>query len=259
MAAIAEIEPSHVMLPAPDGRTIDLNVWAAPKEKGIVVYSHGFNGSPAAYQRILSAWASHGFTVIAPLHVDSLRHPQHAQYDNGQAFTTRLTDLAVARGFARQTHASRPIVVAGHSFGSLMSMIAGGAVTVAGPLGDPEVKGVIAFSTAGDVPPLVQPETYQGLTGPLLLVSGDQDRVQGFVTDPSDHRHPYELSPVGDKTMITFSGADHELVANADDADFAVLIEATEAFLDAYGLGDAVAKARLTALPAPDGVTIERR
>ena len=258
-AATAGIAATHIMVPAPDGRTIDLNVWTAPDEKGVVVYSHGFNGAPAAYQRILSAWAAHGFTVIAPLHVDSLRHPQHDQYDNRQAFTTRLVDLAVARGFARQTHAGKAIVAAGHSFGSLMSIIEGGAVTAAGPLGDPEVKGVIAFSTAGDLPTLIRPTTYQGLSEPLLLVTGDQDRVQGYVTDPADHRHPYELSPAGDKTLITFTGADHELVGNADDADFALLVEATEDFLDAYGLGDAAARARLASLPAPAGVTIERR
>ncbi|CAN5172282.1 alpha/beta hydrolase [soil metagenome] len=258
-ATTAEIAATHVMIPAPDGRTIDMSVWTAPDEKGVVVYSHGFGGSPQAYHRILSEWAQHGFTVIAPLHVDSLRHPQHADYDNRAAFSTRLMDLAVARGVARRAHAGKPIIAAGHSFGSLISMIEAGAVTIAGPLGDPEVKGVIAFSTAGDIPGLIQPTTYAAMTAPLLLVTGDQDLVQGYVSDPTDHRHPYELSPAGDKTLITFAGADHELIGKADDADFAVIVEATEDFLDAYATGDEAARARLAALPAPEGVKIERR
>jgi dienelactone hydrolase len=258
-AAAAEISAQHISLPAPDGRSIDVNVWTAPDERGVVVYSHGFNGSPNAYHRILSEWAAHGYTVMAPLHVDSLQHPEHDKYDNRQAFSTRLMDLAVVRGYARMSHPDKPMIAAGHSFGSLTSLIEGGAVTIAGPLGDPEIKGVIAFSTAGDLPNLVQPTTWAGLKGPLLLVTGDHDLVPGYVADPADHRHPYELSPAGDKTLMTFAGGDHQLVGKADDADFAVIVEATEAFLDAFALNDATAKARLAALPAPDGVTIERR
>jgi alpha-beta hydrolase superfamily lysophospholipase len=257
--APAEIAVQHISLPAPDGRTITLNVWTAPDEKGVVVYSHGFNGSPSAYHRILSAWAGHGYTVMAPLHVDSLQHPEHDRYDNRQAFSTRLIDLGVTRGYARMSHPGKPIIAAGHSFGSLMSLIEGGALTIAGPLGDPAVKGVIAFSTAGDIPGVVQPTTWAGLTAPLLLVTGTEDRVPGYVTDPADHRHPYELSPAGDKTLMTFAGADHELVGKADEADFAVIVQATEDFLDAYALDDAAAKARLAALPSSGDLTVERR
>ncbi|MGV8929501.1 MAG: hypothetical protein ACOH1E_07105, partial [Brevundimonas sp.] len=41
----------HVELVAPDGRKIDVTVWQAADERGVVVFSHGFNGSPAAYPR----------------------------------------------------------------------------------------------------------------------------------------------------------------------------------------------------------------
>lgn len=248
----------HVALPAPDGRTIDLSVWTAAEERGVVVFSHGFNGAPAAYRRILSAWVAHGYTVVAPLHVDSLQHPQHDDYDGRAAFSTRIMDLAVARGFVKATHPGKPVIAAGHSFGSLMSVIEAGAVTVAGPLGDPDVRGVIAFSSAGDLPGVIMPTTYDGLNAPLLMITGDRDLVPGYVTDWRAHRSPFDRSPAGDKTLMIFEGADHQLVGRADDAAFAVIVAATEAFLDAHALGDASAEASLAALSAP-GVTIGRR
>jgi alpha-beta hydrolase superfamily lysophospholipase len=249
----------HVDLAAPDGRTIDLSVWQAADERGVVVFSHGFNGSPAAYGRILSAWVADGFTVVAPLHVDSLRHPDHDRYDSRAAFSTRLVDLAVTRRYLRATHAGQPIVAAGHSFGSLMSLIEAGAVTVAGPLGDPDVKAVIAFSSAGDLPGVVLPDTYAGLHTPTLMITGDADLVEGYVTDWHAHRSPFDRSPAGDKRLLVFAGADHSLVRDADADDFALIVLTTTDWLEAYGLGDPAALARLDDLTAPDGVTVESR
>lgn len=250
---------AHVELTAPDGRKIDVSVWQAADERGVVVFSHGYNGSPRAYERILSRWVADGFTVVAPLHVDSLRHPDHANYDGQKAFTTRIVDLAVVRGYVRAAHAGKPIIAAGHSFGSLMSLIEGGAVTVAGQLGDQDVKAIIAFSSAGDLQGVVNPDTYTRLHTPTLMITGDQDLVEGYVTDWHDHRSPFDRSPAGDKMLLIFAGADHSLVRNADAADFDLIAQTTTDWLEAYGLGDAAARARLDALTAPDGVTLERR
>ncbi len=252
-------EARHVSVPAPDGRTIDMSVWTAADERGVVVFSTGIQSPVAAYRRILSAWVDHGYTVIATRHVDAPDHPHRADYDNRSAFTTRIVDVAVARGFARVTHPGKPIIAAGHSFGSLMSMIEGGAVTVAGAHGDPDLKGIIAFSSPGIIPGVITPETYQTMTTPLLLITGDKDLVPGFVTDWHDHRAGFDGSPAGDKTLIVFHDGDHQFVARADEADFALVVQATEAFLDAFATGDEAAKARLAALTAPEGVTIERR
>ena len=252
----------HVDLTAPDGRIIDLSVWQAAHERGVVVFSHGFNGSPAGYTRILSTWVARGFTVVAPLHVDSLRHPDHADHDNQSAFMTRIVDLAVTRDFVRQTRAGRPIIAAGHSFGSLMSLIEAGAVTAVGPQGDPDVKAVIAFSSAGDLPGLISPNTYTGLHTPTLMITGTEDLVPGYVTDWTGHRGPFDRSAPGDKMLLVVEGGDHSLVRNADADDFALIVQATIGWLEAYGLGDVAARDFLTAfaaLTAPDGVTLETR
>lgn len=252
-----EVQPTLQTLSTPEGRAISLSIWTAPDERGVVVFSHGFGGAPNAYARLLSEWAAHGFTVIAPLHVDSQQHPDRSA--NGQvALTTRLEDLAVARTAAERDHIGKPLVVAGHSFGSLMSLIAGGATTILGPQGDPAVKGVIALSSPGPIPVVVTPETYRTLTTPLLMITGDQDLVPGYADDWRDHRLPFDTAAAGDKTLIVVAGGGHQLPATAEGEQFDLLVRATEDFLDAYALGDAEAKARLETLTAP-GVTIEHR
>ena len=263
-AAVAAPNPfvaaaTHVELAAPDGRKIDVSVWQAADERGVVIFSHGFGGSPAAYGRLLAPWVEDGFTVVAPLHVDSLRHPRRASSDGPAAFSTRIVDLAVVRGFLRATHAGKPLIAAGHSFGSLMSLIGGGAVTVAGPLGDPDVKAVVAFSSAGDLAGVIGPDTYAALKTPTLMITGDADLVEGYVTDWHAHRSPFDRSAPGDKMLLVFESGDHLLVRNADQPDFDLIIRTTTDFMKSYGLGDAAARARLDALSAPDGVSLERR
>lgn len=251
--------PTQVELSAPDGRKIDVTVWQAPDERGVIVFSHGYSGAPAAYERLLARWVEHGFTVVAPLHVDSTRHPDRARYDPPGAFSTRIADLAVARGFIKATRPGKPIVAAGHSFGSLMSYIQAGALTVAGPQRDPDVRAVIALSSAGDLPGVVLPGAYAALDVPLLSITGDMDLVPGFVSDWRAHRTAFDGSPRGDKTLIIFEGGDHRLIGNADEQDFDLIVRATRDFLSAHALGDAAARGRLNRLDAPSGVSIERR
>lgn len=259
ISAPAGVQPTHVELPGPAGRAIDLSVWTAPDERAVIVFSHGFNSEPAAYQRILSRWAEAGFTIVAPLHVDSLRHPHYDDYDRRAGFVTRIEDLAVARGFVAATHPGKTLIAAGHSFGSLMSFMEGGAVTAAGPMGDPAVKAVVALSTAGSIPGLVTPQTWAGLTAPTLIVTGDQDLVPGFVADWRDHRAAYDLSPAGDRMLMVFEGGDHSLIRDVDADDFERIVTATTDFMAAHALNDSEALARVDAMPDAPGLTIERR
>lgn len=259
VAVQTAFEPTHVQLPAPDGRTIDLSVWQATDERAVIVFSHGWNGRPENYRRILKVWVDNGFTVVAPMHTDSLQHPQHAEGNGQTYFITRIVDLAVTRGYVQASHPGKSLIAAGHSFGSLMSLMEAGALTVAGPQGDPAIRAVVALSSPGNVPGLVNPQTFATVSAPVLMITGDADLVPGFVADPLDHRAPFDTSAPGDKLMLTFAGGDHSLVGNADAADFDLIATTTLDFMRAHALGDAEAKARLDALTAPDGVTVERR
>lgn len=250
---------THVSLPAPDGRTIDVSVWTAADEQAVIVFGHGWGAQPAAYRRIIDYWTAHGFTVVAPMHTDSMQHPQHAEATSQSIFITRIVDLAVVRGYVKASHPGKPLIAAGHSFGSLNALMEAGAMTIAGPQGDPDIKVVVALSTPGLIPQVVNPSTFATVATPTLIVTGDADLVQGFVTEPRDHRAAFDTSPAGGKMLMTFAGGDHSLVGNADAADFELIAATTVDFMRAHALGDATAQARLDALTAPEGVTIERR
>lgn len=258
--AWALAEPTETLnLTTPDGRSLAISVWTAPEERGVIVFSHGFGGEPRAYERIFQYWQGEGFTVAAPLHIDSRRHASQGRVDGQTAFMTRIADLAVTRGAVKAAHPGRPIAVAGHSFGSLMSMIEAGAVTAAGPQGDPDVKAVIAFSSAGAVRGLVTADSYRSLTAPIFMVTGDQDLVEGFVTDWKDHRGPFDGGAPENSLLAIVAGGNHNLVATAEGDLFAFLAETTTDFLKAEVLDEAEAQARLTALVAPPTVSVERR
>ena len=258
-AAASASAATHVSLSAPDGRAIDVSVWQAENEQAVILFGHGWGSDPARYHRIIDYWVANGFTVIAPMHTDSMLHPDRATATPQTIFMTRLVDLAVVRGYVKAQHPGRPLVAAGHSFGSLNALMEAGALTVAGPQSDPDVKVVVALSSPGVIPNIVTPTTFASVTTPVLMVTGDADLVPGFVTNPADHRAPFDNSPAGDKMLVTFAGGDHSLIGNADAADFDLIAKTTTDFIRAHALGDAAAQARLNALTAPEGVTIERR
>ncbi|MDY6923771.1 MAG: alpha/beta hydrolase [Pseudomonadota bacterium] len=258
-AAAASSPATHIQLPLPDGRTIDVSVWQAENEQAVIVFGHGWGSQPSAYHRMITYWTAHGFTVVAPLHTDSMQHPQRAAATPQTIFISRIADLAVVRGYVKASHPGKPLIGAGHSFGSLNALMQAGAVTIAGPQGDPDITAVVALSTPGLIPDLINPSTFSTVTTPTLIVTGDADLVEGFVTDPLDHRAAFDTSAAGDKMLMTFADGDHSLVGNADAADFELIAATTVDFMRAHALGDAAAQARLDALTAPDGVTIERR
>jgi len=254
-----QVSVDTVQLTGPEGRTIDVAVFPAADERAVVVFSHGLGAEPRAYQRLIASWTEAGFTIVAPLHVDSQFHPRRAEFDGRAAFGARLADLASTRGFVKQAYAGKPMVAAGHSYGTLMSLIAAGAVTPAGSMADPAVKAVIGLSTPGEIPGLVTPDTYAAVSVPTLIVTGDADLVPGYVTDWHAHRAAFDRSAAGGKMLLIYEGGDHSLVRDADAEDFDLLARATTDFIAAHALDDAEAQARLTALTAPTGVAIERR
>lgn len=246
-------------LRAPDGRDVPVFVFPAAEERAVVVFSHGFGGDPRSYREIIGGWAQAGFTVVAPLHVDSRRHPGGGRAPGAVAFMTRIADLAVVRDHVRAQHAGKPMAAAGHSFGSLLSLMAGGAVTAVGPQSDPDVRAVVALSSPGAVQGLVQAETYGSLAAPMLMVTGDADVVETYAPDWRDHRIPFDTAPPGDRMLVIFEGGGHGLVVEGTEAQRTFLAEVSLDFLRAHTLGDTTAQARLAALSAPAGVQIERR
>ncbi len=247
-----------VRLPASNARELELRVWGAEKPTAIVVFSAGGGGQPVNYDRMIRALAEEGFTVVAPVHSDALARGDLSGSGGPDSFAARIEDLAIARGYAKATHVDLPLVVMGHSFGSLMSSLTIGAATPAGPQTDPAVKALVAFSSPGMVQGLLTPTTYRSLTAPVLMVTGEADVVQGFVTDWRSHRAMYDDSSVPGSALVVVRDADHNLIVEAADPQFGALVDLTATFIRAHALNDVTARARLSRIDL-SGATLERR
>lgn len=256
--AAVSVAEQVVRLPASKGRELEVRVWAAAKPSALVVFSPGGGGQPRKYERMLRALAQEGFTVIAPVHDDALSRGDLSGSGGPASFAARIEDLAVTRGYAKAAYADLPLVVMGHSFGSMMSSLAVGATTPAGPQRDPDVKALVAFSSPGIISGLLTPETYRSLSAPLLMVTGDKDVVAGFVTDWRVHRTMFEGSSTPGSALVVFRDADHNLIADANDSNFKAVLALTAHFIRAHALDDTTARARLSGLTL-SGATIERR
>ncbi|MBO9559428.1 MAG: alpha/beta hydrolase [Caulobacter sp.] len=258
LAGPALAEPSEVVTLKSGERDVEVSVWRPSKgirTEGVIVFSHGAGSWPARYDFLFKAWTAAGFLVAAPTHVDSMRHPKHTDYDLKAAFPLRLADLAAATAWTEKAAPGVPRASAGHSYGSLMSMMRGGALEQMIPARDPGTKAVMCFSSPGVLPGLMGPTAFSTLTAPLLMVTGDKDLVPGFVTDWRDHLRGFETSPAGDKHAWIGAGVDHTFSGAiggegkdpAQVAAFARAQAASTAFLRAAALGDAKARAALDA------------
>jgi len=190
-------------------RVTDMTVWDVERPQGIALLSTGHGSWPDRYGPYLSTLRSYGFTVLAPLHVDSMRHPDRAAFTREASFGERVADLRAASAWGLARHPGLPVLAAGHSFGTLTALCLAGALPHLGDFRDPAVRAVLGFSTPGRVPGLVTPDAYRGVTVPLLIVTGTADTVPGFVADPADHLFPVETAG-GPAYGLVVDGGGHE-------------------------------------------------
>ena len=253
MAALACSAPcfaapsAEIALQVTPQRSTRMETWVPDKVKGVVLISTGHGSWPEKYDALASAWKAAGFAVIAPVHVDSLHHPDRAKFPREASFGERIADMRAASAYAARTWPGRPVIAAGHSFGTLTALCLGGALSKIGNFRDPTIKAVVGFSSPGRIPGLIDADAYAGDALPVMIVTGDRDTVPGLVTDWHDHLMPVQTSPSGSKFGVTYHGATHELIGHPDDPAFAPALLVSTNFLKAFGLGDRKAKAALSA------------
>lgn len=108
---------------ASDGARIQRYRWLADKCRAVIHISHGMGEHAARYDRIASALADAGFTVYANDHRGhGLTAPPGQQGWLGEDGWNRLiTDLREMIRAERKTHPGVPVVLFGHSMGSMAS------------------------------------------------------------------------------------------------------------------------------------------
>ena len=272
-AALADSGPSVItLLPAP-GRTSAVSVWRARgRRRGTILFSHGAMSSPLKYPGLIGPWTEAGYDVFAPLHVDSLDHPETAKYPGLASWAARLEDMR-----ALSAHVgTKDYVAAGHSYGGLVALTLGGAEAVVpngieGPLRDPRARAVVAFSPPGPIPGLITKEGYATLAVPALIQTGDLDSPPG--TPPADgwklHLVPYEAPATGgSRYALVLAGVDHyfggaickyDLPGPPQTEQLQRAAQISARFIDAFGGGRPSARRALDRQLRSDGPIILTR
>ncbi len=239
-------------------RKIAVTTWPAYRPRGIIIFGHGLSSDPASYGSLVTRWQDAGYTVVAPLAVDSNKHADRAKFTQMTGFMARLEDLQAVRADVASRYPGKPVILAGHSYGSLFSLYGAGASSPTGPASGPPVAGTIALSSPGAIPGLITDATFAGVTGPLLVVTGDADVLPGLVPDWKAHRLPFDKSAAGGKTLVVFKGGNHNLPVDGSLKQRDALARITIDFLDAV-TGSEGAQMRLNAEKSTSLLTVERR
>lgn len=184
----------------------------------LIVFSHGYAGTPTQSTPILEVLASHGFIVASVEHIGNSQTNPPPPKDRPQAEADRVPDVSfvidtllalnqdAASDWYRTIHPLR-IGVTGHSYGGSTSLaLAVGEFSAPAP--DPRVKAILPVS--GDTE-YFSDAALATMPVPLLLLNGTLDTA----VTPANSGRAFEQSP-GDAPAwrIDIAGATHTHFAN---------------------------------------------
>lgn len=207
------------------GSEVLVRVWypTGPGPFPVIAFSHSLNADKDIYSRVSRHWASHGYVVVHPQHDDSgVRMGPDGMQPPPEKIRNRLRDVVAVLDGLDQIESQVPdlqgkldrsrLAVAGHSYGSFITMLAGGITVRLGEetsvnLGDPRVRCVLPISPSGRGDYGMSDGSWDSLTMPALFITGTRDQRDGR---PDDWRmEPYELSAAGNKYLVVIEGAAH--------------------------------------------------
>jgi len=227
---VVKSEPSTLTL---GDRQLRLRV-VEPQGTGpfaLILFSHGFASDIDQYDALLTHWASHGYIVVAPYHLDgggtvraifnSVRKGNEgliaARVDDMRSILDHLPALdALSPGLTQRIDTER-IAAAGHSFGAFTAQQLGGAVAVNPESGemvigrDPRVRAVVAVSPPGRMFGLITEQSWLAVEVPMLVTTGTWDVDGRFVHEWREHALSFDTAPSGHNWLLVVEGADHYL------------------------------------------------
>ncbi|MFC6197684.1 alpha/beta hydrolase family protein [Ponticaulis profundi] len=210
-------------LTSPDRRDISVRAFLPETDCSpcsLIIFSHGANATYDRYDVLLKDWAEKGYVVVAPLHIDSELHPKRDTFDQDDSRVFRvedyqlLSDMFAADGFTFENLTFSDVqIAAGHSYGALIALIAGGVVpenpdwTL--PEGTLKPKAVLGISPPGAMDGLISLEGYSELDVPALIVTGTTDILPGFIDEWQAHLAAYDAADPALAYGLVFDGMDH--------------------------------------------------
>ena len=211
----------------------------------LIVFAHGLGATPQDYINVLTAWASEGFVVAAPLFPlsnanvpggpdagDVVNQPEDMSYVIDAVLAASLRPSGTLSGLIDP----KEIGAAGHS---------NGAVTILGLVAntccyDSKVKAAVVMAGTTEGFP---PGHYDfSEAPPLLLVHGTADELIPYRSAPLIYNESR-----GPKGLLTLKGGSHGAAGGQDPRFALTVIRTTTDFFEAYLTGSRGARARLSA------------
>lgn len=291
------VSVAPVVLDSP-GRGVPLEVRVSAPASGtnlpVLLFSHGNGWSLDGYAPLTAYWASQGFVVVQPTHLDSRRNGIGFEDERfGTIWARRYDDLVrvidqldtiegAVPGLAGRVD-RKTVVAAGHSWGAqTVQMLLGARIVEAdGSLSadhrDERVSAGVLLAATGiggeelhpfakENFPFMNPSFGQ-LSAPTFVVAGDRDQSKMSSRGPDWFTDAYHRSP-GATDLLTLFGAEHSLggIPNYEAAEttdehperVAVLARLTAAYLRAAATGDAVVWDRARGAFERDGGALGR-
>ncbi len=234
------VSVAPVRLDAP-GRALPLDLRVSAPVSGqdlpVLLFSHGNGWSFDGYAPLAGFWASRGFVVVQPSHLDSRRdgigfdHPAFAQVwlqrhaDLVRAVDQLETIERAVPGLVGRVDPGR-VVAAGHSWGAQTVQMLLGARVLDGTgepgqdRSDSRVRAGVLLAATGiggdELHPFARKHfpfmnpSFAELTTPTLVVAGDRDQSAMSSRGPDWFTDAYVQSP-GATDLLTLSGAEHSL------------------------------------------------
>jgi len=226
--------PANGDAPAQSARTLETAV-LYPVAGGtfpLIVFAHGFTGSPAAYDGLLRAWAAAGYVVAAPTFpltngkAPGGPTPNDLPNQPGDVSFVITQILLLGQGDGPLHGAVDPdhIAVAGHSMGGFTTL----GVVLNTCCHDDRVTAAIVLS--GSEVPFPGGGFSVRQPTPILFVHGDADDVVAYGAG----RRAF-ADAMAPKFFVTLPGADHTgAFSGGRGAASVVVVRTTVDFLDRY-------------------------
>jgi len=200
-----------------------------PKSGGpypVIVFSHGMYGAGELVRPVAEYWAKHGYVVLAPTHDDSLKYASAQQIrsalqgnlDNLSSAPQRPRDINLLLDNTAELIRQAPdlkgkmdlkrVGMSGHSFGAWTTQVVAGMSLGGRQVGDPRPQAFVVLSPSG-LGGGITPSSLKSMRGPMLFVSGDNDRGR-FQGEPGVYRREaFRYSAEGDRYLVWIKDAFH--------------------------------------------------